>query len=269
MTTNRYVVPDTLVCVIATILLALFGARPVLAQTESNVMENKWQFSGALYAWIADMGGTTNRGSAVEVEFDDLLDALEFGFMAALEARKNRWLLFTDVIYYDLSADNTANLSVPIGPIQVPVTTSTKLDLKGWVVHLAGGYNLYSQNKTRLDVIGGARYLDLTMDLFLQLQSLGPGQSRTIKDSLTVWDGIIGLKGNTALAERWFLSYYADVGGGDSNLTWQASAAIGYKATRRLDLALGYRYLEWDLDSSKVIDDINISGPTLGLIFRW
>jgi hypothetical protein len=30
-----------------------------------------------------------------------------------------------------------------------------------------------------------------------------------------------------------------------------------------------YRHLEWDVDSTRVIDDINFSGPTLGVVFRW
>ena len=255
---------------IAAICFALLVVSPALAQTESAAAANKWQFSGALYIWGYDVGGTTKRGSDVEADFDDLLDATDFAFMGALEARKNKWLLFTDIINFDLSADSTSDLSIPIGgPIYLPVTTTARTDLKGWVVNLAGGYNLYSQNKTRLDVIGGARYLDLSMDLFLQLQSLGPGRSRTIKESHSIWDGIIGLKGNTALGERWFLGYYADVGGGDSSLTWQASAAIGYQATRWLDLALGYTHLEWDFSSTRVIDDLNFSGPNLGVIFRW
>jgi hypothetical protein len=37
-----------------------------------------------------------------------------------------------------------------------------------------------------------------------------------------------------------------------------------------VDVALVYRHLEWDIDdSARVIDDINFSGPTLGVIFRW
>lgn len=47
------------------------------------------------------------------------------------------------------------------------------------------------------------------------------------------------------------------------------SVRDGYKATRWLDLALAYRHLEWDFSSTRVIDDFNISGPTLGVIFRW
>ena len=256
-------------------LLALAAALVVLpggsalAQTGSSGSQDKWQYTGAIYLWGADIGGTTIRGSEVEVGFSDLLDNLEMGFMGAFAARKNNWSFLTDVIYLDLGVDNTTDLSIPIGGNILPVTTRTELDLKGWVVQLLGGYNLYSEGKSTLDLVAGARYLDLDMDLFLELQSLGPGQSRSISESLTAWDGVVGLKGHASLGERWFLPYYLDVGAGQSKLTWQATAGIGFRAGRVVDLALVYRHLEWDLDSTRVIDDINFSGPTLGVIFRW
>ena len=112
MASNRFSARDIPGRIVAAICLAVLGASPVLAQTESAVVENKWQFSGALYLWSVDMGGTTKKGSDVEVEFDDLVDNVELGFMGVLEARKNRWLLFTDVMYFDLSADSSTNLSI-------------------------------------------------------------------------------------------------------------------------------------------------------------
>ena len=148
---------DTRIGVIAALCFAVFGVSPVLAQTESSAVQDQWQFSGAFYLWGADIGGQTNRGSEVEVGFSDLLDNLEMAFMGAFAARKNNWSLLTDVIYMDLGADKTADLSIPIGPIQIPVTTSVSLDVEAWVLHFAGGYNLYSEGKTRLDLIGGAR----------------------------------------------------------------------------------------------------------------
>ncbi len=269
MTGNKPIARDTRIGVIAALCFAVLGVSPVLAQSESSTTEDQWQFAGGIYLWGADMGGKTIGGSEVEFAFSDLLDNLEMAFMGAFAARKNNWSLFTDVIYMDLAADKTANLSIPIGPIQVPVTTSVSLDIEAWILHFAGGYNLYSEGKSRLDLIGGARYLNLDQSMFLALQSLGPGLSRTISESLTSFDGIVGLTGNAALGERWFLPYYVDIGTGDSKFTWQASAGIGYRAGRVVDLALVYRHLEWDIDSARVVDDLNFSGPTLGVIFRW
>lgn len=190
-------------------------------------------------------------------------------FMGAFAARKDKWTIYTDLIVMDINAGNTADLSIPIGPIQVPVRTATDLDLKGWVVHLAGGRDLGAEGKYRAEQVFGVRYLDLDMDLLLELDSLGPGQSRTISESLTAWDAIIGLKGRIAFDERWYLPYYVDMGTGQSDFTWQASAGIGYQAGNTWDVALVYRHAEWNLDSTRIVSDINFSGPTLGFIFRW
>ena len=255
--------------VIALLCFTGFGVSPAFSQTESSESQDQWQFSGAIYLWGASIAGKTRGGSEVEVGISDLLDNLEMAFMGAFAARKNNWSLLTDVVYLDLGASKTADLFIPIGGNLLPVTTTIEVDMQGWVVQLLGGYNLYSEGKSNLDLVAGARYLDLSMDLFLGLQSLGPGQSRTIAESLTVWDGVVGLKGNASLGERWFLPYYVDVGAGQSDLTWQAAAGIGFRAGRVVDLALVYRHLEWDFGSTRVIDDINFSGPTLGVIFRW
>ena len=255
---------------VVTLTGALMSTTAVAqAQSDSSESQDQWQFAGAIYLWGADIGGNTIRGSEVEVGFSDLLDNLELAFTGAFAARKNNWSFLTDVVYIDLGSDNTADLSIPVGPVQVPVTTATDLDLQVWVLNFAGGYELYSAGNSRLDLIGGVRYLDLGMDLFLELESLGPGQSRTISKSHTAWNGIIGLKGQASLGERWFLPYYVDVGAGESELTWQAAAGIGYRAGRVWELALVYRHLEWDLDSTRLLDDLNFSGPTLGVIFRW
>ncbi len=255
---------------VATLIGALMSTTAAAqAQTDFSESQDQWQFAGAIYLWGADIGGKTIGGAEVEVGFNDLLDNLEMAFMGAFAARKNNWSFLTDVVYLDLGVDSTADLSIPIGPIQVPVTTTTNLDLQGLVLQFAGGYGLYSEGKSRLDLVGGVRYIDLDTDLFLELQSLGPGQSRTISGSLTAWDGFVGLKGQASLGERWYFPYYVDVGAGDSKLTWQATAGIGFQAGRMWDLALVYRHLEWDFDSTLLIDDINFSGPTLGVIFRW
>jgi hypothetical protein len=221
------------------------------------------------FLWGASLGGRTLNGSEVEVGFSQLVDSLEMGFMGAFEARKDDWSIFTDMIYLDFSASDTANLSVPIGPVHVPVTTATELDQTVKILTFGGGYELYSAGNDRLDLVGGVRYFDIDMDLYLALDSLGPGQSRTVSESPTSWNGIVGMKGRTSLDERWYLPYYLDIGAGESKLTWHATAGIGFQAGSAWDVWLLYRHLELDLDSTRVIDKIDMSGPTLGIIFRW
>jgi hypothetical protein len=115
-----------------------------------------------------------------------------------------------------------------------------------------------------------ARYFDLSTDLLFNFNPGGPGPGITLPASTSgdIWDGIVGLKGSVNLSKRWFVPYYADIGTGDSDLTWQAMAGISYRAAHWADIALTYRHLEWDL-GSQLVDDLSFSGPMLGVIFRF
>ena len=64
------------------------------------------------------------------------------------------------------------------------------------------------------------------------------------------------------------LTYYADMGAGDSDPTWQASASVSYRFDK-VDAVLGYRYLDYEFDDSGFIDNLNIGGPSAGVKFRF
>lgn len=81
------------------------------------------------------------------------------------------------------------------------------------------------------------------------------------------WDGIIGIQGATKLNEKWTLLYYADIGTGDSQYTAQAKVGLSY-ALNNFDLTFGYRHLHYELDSP-VLDELDVSGPYVGAIFRF
>ncbi|MFA9421901.1 MAG: hypothetical protein ACERLB_17305, partial [Gammaproteobacteria bacterium] len=149
--------------------------------------------------------------------------------------------------------------SKQVDPLPLPID----VNLEGTVFHLAGGYNLY-QEKSSLDLIFGARNLDL--DLGLSTVTTGPVSLSRSGNNL---DAIIGVKGQLTFSKRWYLPYYVDVGTGDSDLKWQATAGISFRAAKWVDLALVYRHLEWDFDSDKLLQDISFSGPAFGAIFRF
>jgi len=95
-----------------------------------------------------------------------------------------------------------------------------------------------------------------------------PG-SGTASVSDSNWDGIIGMKGNYKLNEKWFMPFHFDVGSGDSDMTWQAFAGVGYKY-ENWDLIAGYRYLEWEFDDAFVgFTDFDLSGPMIGAKYRF
>jgi opacity protein-like surface antigen len=263
MKVDRRLIRYTLVVPFLGVLLS----AQALAQS-NEVSADEWEHSLAVYLWGADIGGTTARGTGVNVDFSDIVDNLKMAFMGAYAARKGKWSVMTDALYLNVSASKTLDLLPPISPIEV--TTDARIDLKGLVIHLVGGYNLVQNEKSGLDLIFGARYLDLSTDLNLNfdLGLGGPPLNVPLSASGDALDAIIGLKGKLNLSERWFIPYYVDIGAGDSELTWQTTAGITYRAGQKIDVALAYRHLEWDLDAT-LTDDLNFSGPLLGVIFRF
>ena len=251
---------------VAICFVALFSQQ-AMAQSE----EDGWEHSLAVYLWGASMTGTTAVGSDIELDFKDLLDHLEMAFMGSYMGRKGKWSIMGDLIYLDVSGDRQMNLVPPVGGENISVDVNAGLDMKSLVVHMAGGYNLYDDGEaTTTDVIAGVRYLDLSTDLLLnfQINPSGPGLEVSQSVSEDVWDAIVGFRGVISLGDRWFMPWGGNIGAGDSDLTWQAMAGVGFKAASWADIALTYRYLKWEFDDM-AIEDLAISGPLLGVIFRF
>ncbi len=181
--------------------------------------------------------------------------------MGTFEARRNRWSIIADGIYLDLGNEKNTILT---GRSGTPVNGSVDLSISAWVLTGAVGYDLVQSDRGTLAVVGGARYLDLSTDLTLGVQGLQAERSR----SEGLLDGIVGLRGAINLSEHWYLPYYADIGTGDSDLTWQALAGIGYRFGWG-DIRLVYRYLDYQMDEDKPLEDLTVSGPLLGVGFRF
>jgi hypothetical protein len=145
------------------------------------------------------------------------------------------------------------------------LATVIDAELKAFISTLGGAYSVLETESTRLNLLAGVRYLWLDGELKFDIDSL---IKEKVSDSGHNWDGIVGLRGKTDLNEKRYLTYYADVGAGDSDLTWQARAAISYRFDK-VDAVVGYRYLDYDFDDSQVFDDLNLGGPFAGVKFRF
>jgi opacity protein-like surface antigen len=82
-------------------------------------------------------------------------------------------------------------------------------------------------------------------------------------------DGIVGVRGRIGLGSgKWGIPYYLDVGTGSWTVTWQAVAGIQYRWSW-IDLNLAYRYLNYDMESGKLLQGVSFAGPALGVNFRF
>jgi len=263
--------------------LTLVAGLPGAAFAQSDA--EAWKWRGTIYLWGAGIAGTvtvpTGETTSVSADFNDLLKSLDLGVMGLLEARKGRWGGLVDLIYMDLSNSNSGTRSLgfsgPGGRITIPADVSLNVDagVKGTVWTLAGTYTAVEKPNYQMALVGGARYLDLNNDLSWQANgNIGPLPPSVRSGSATAklrnWDAIIGVRGRADLdgGGKWYVPYHFDIGTGDSELTWQALGGIAYRFGWG-DVALIYRYLDYQFKSGVDVQDLSFGGPAIGASWRW
>jgi hypothetical protein len=266
---------------LAVLIMTLLASTGALAQQPGSQTES-WQFGVSIYGWYPDITGQTaftqdGSNSEFEIDAEDILDNLKFTLMGMINVSKGRWGMLTDVIYMDVGDSETGTRKASIGRRQLPVDAAADvdLDIKSWVWTFAGYYRALDQSGLTLNVLAGARYLDVEQEVdWVVTGNVGPiavpDRTGSAKASLTNWDGIIGIRGRYAFGAQnaWFVSYHLDAGAGDSDFTWQGIAGMGY-AFRWCEVGAVWRYLYYDLPSDKAVSDMSFSGPAVGVTFRW
>lgn len=228
--------------------------------SHSEAAPDDLEFVLELYGWLASAEIITAGGGDVEIGIDDILDNLDFTFMAVLGARKNRWSFMADVIYMDLESDSNSNLSQRL--------QLTNIGLQAWSVNPFVSYELFGSKKGSFQLLAGARYLDIEVETEIMARPPLPPIATKASLSTDVWDGVVGIRGFYNLADRWFVPYRVDFGTGDSDYTLHAFAGIGYRFDS-FKLLLAYRYLGWEFEDGALLDDLQVSGPVLGALFTF
>ena len=264
-----------------TLIIATLGILTALPQTATAQSSDEWRFHALLYGYFPEISGKSTFASetgrdGITVSANKIIENLKFTFMGTFEAQRGRWGFFTDVVYMNVgnSKSNTRDLSVGRVELPVGVTADLDLDIKSVVWELAGSYRVSTDPSAPFDILAGARMLSLKQtigwEFSADLGSNQPSRSGSKEIKGDNWDGIIGVKGRLAFGSNreWFIPYYADIGTGDSDLTWQAVAGLGY-AFHWGDIIAGWRYLDYQFKSSSRIDNMSLSGPMVGVAFHW
>lgn len=238
------------------------------------------------YVWLPVIDGTLKynippggSGSPnVEVGPTDWFDLLNYGLLLNGTARKGRFLLSSDLVILSMTSKNDGRV-VSVGPgsgasipVSATINADTRSDLDGLTLSLAAGYALQQSDEARLDVFAGVRYFgvdastrwDLTADITLPMGPVILPSEGSIGLDKDLWDFIVGLRGYTRLgAGKWFAPYYLDVGTGDSELSWNALAGVGYEYGCG-DLLFTYRHMSYDQGSDRLLNDFSFSGLAIG-----
>jgi hypothetical protein len=262
-------------------LSTFLGATALASAAFAQDTSPDWQFRASLYGFLPDVSSTAalpTGSTDIEVEADDLLDHTDAAFMGLIEAQHGRFGLFADAMYFKLgnSVQDTTQVAYGGGtPLPPGITLDADAEIKMWVFTLAGTYRIYQSQNSAIDLFGGARVLQLDTNLDYAFNVpfgpfSGPMQTGSAGASMNNVDGIVGVKGRTAFGSdrAWFVQYYADVGAGDSELTWQAFGGVG-RSIGPVDLVAGYRHLSYEFGDDSGIEDVSFDGPVIGASFNF
>lgn len=242
--------------------IAALAAQLACAQQAAAPQPDRWQFEATPYLWAAGMNGDVGIGrltaNGVSANFSDIFHSLRFGFMGALEGRKDRFGFVLDAMYLKLSQTKEAPLP-GFGDVHATPTQQAYTIAGTWRV---------ADGAVPVDIVGGIRTNDVKLDLDLSSSVLAP-QGRTLVRSRSWVDGFIGVRAQYPIAPQWNAVGYVDVGGGGSDYTWQGFAGANYAISPTMSAKFGYRYLKVDYDRDNFLYDVATGGFYAGIGFRF
>ncbi len=230
-----------------------------------NSYASEWESSATLYLWLPSVDGTMKYDfpeseDPLPVDSSAILDALEMTFMGAFETRNDKIMFLADVVYLDLGNTKTTTINFPKNKT---LEGDVEQNLEGWQVALYGGYNIMQTNSINLDLIGGMRYLSIDTDITLSTQNREPLKLSRNSDFLDV---VAGVRGKFNITKNWFIPFHADVGTGQSELTYQLISGVGYAANWG-DVTLFYRHLGWSQSDEELFNDFILTGS--GISYKY
>jgi len=240
--------------------LALLGTV-LLAATPLQAAEGEWQQEVVPYMWASAMSGTAgvrDFEGDVDMSFGDILDDLEFAFMGAYRAKRDKFSVTVDGIYMALSDDVKGPRDLVKGEIDVD-QSALEVDV-GWDL------------SERLTVFGGLRYNDISSDITLK----GPNDTKVRGKGSEQWvDPVIGAHYTYPFSDQWSATLRGDIGGFGvgSQFAWQGIAELRWQVKPNIGIVGAYRYIDMDYSAGTgptyFLYDMAISGPALGVAFAF
>lgn len=235
---------------------------PLQPQAKVTESSSGWTFTVAPYFWGAGLSGDIAQFGLPEVHIDssfsDIIQNLDFAFMAAGEARYDRFSIFGDIIYTKLGADG----DTPGGILadSVDITSKTFAGLLGV------GYSVLEDQSGHLDVVGGVRVWSADTNISFNGGILDGVEA---DDSATWVDGMAGVRGNYFFTPEIYLTGWGLIGAGGADVDWDVALALGYKFTDTISAVAGYRALGVNYDNDGFVFDVVEQGPILGIAFHF
>jgi len=220
---------------------------------------DKWHFElKPLYFWSLSLEGDTTMepakggpGGTSNLDEAELTSAFSLHF----EAGKGDWTVFTDYLYAQYTAND---INISTSPVQ------GNNELTAHLAELGVAYLLSDESWYKLEILGGVRYMYIENKFDFYNDNLN-----TLSANGNVWDGFGGIRLTGIMTDSLTATVRADVGGGNSDLVWNAVALVNWRYLHWGSIFAGYRVLDYKVSNGPLAFDLQAKGPVIGLSFHW
>ncbi len=268
-------------------LMALFAtvataADDVVAAPAKVDVAPDWAFQATGYLWATGLNGNVSpfrRAPTLHVEksFSDVMDDLNFGGFLNVWGRYDRFVLSGDLMYVDTSDSKAAG---PLPALQIPglptlpagAAIDATVDTQEFMATLQAGYRVIDADGFSLDALAGARFWHISNDVAVTASHPLIGSVSASHNESFGWvDPVIGARAFFSLTDKLSVQGQVDIGGfgAGSDLTWSALATVNYIVTDTLSVSAGYKVLDVDYSHDGYLFDSRLSGPVVGLTYRF
>ncbi|MGG5808691.1 hypothetical protein [Falsiroseomonas sp. CW058] len=239
------------------------GGGPA-AQPPAPGGEDRWRLQVTPYLWMSGFGGELRPSARlpafrVSESFGDILSDLDAGIFLNALAIRDRLVLAADLSYVATSRKGDLLSSPPV---------AAKGSLEQFSMTLLGGYRALRQPGFDLDLLAGFRAWSIDADVELRVA----GTPLASQSASVGWvDPILAVRARGDLAPRLSAHLIADIGGFGvgSRFTWQLAGLLNYQVSDDIFVSAGYRHLAADYRDGPRRLDFNLSGPVLGVTWRF
>lgn len=260
---------------------AASGADEVRA-APATVDGADWAFQATGYLWATGLNGNISpfrRAPTLHVEksFSDVMEDLNFGGFLNVWGRYDRFVLSGDIMYVDTTDSKAAG---PLPALQIPglpilpagAAIDADVDTQEFMATLQAGYRIIDADGFSLDALAGARFWHISNEVAVTANHPLIGSvSATHQESFGWVDPVIGARAFFNLTDKLSVQGQFDIGGfgAGSDFTWSALATVNYIFTDTLSVSAGYKVLDVDYSDDGYVFDSRLSGPVMGLTYRF
>ncbi len=169
------------------------------------------------------------------------------------------------MMYTDTSDGDTYRFALT--PQLPPLEVNVKLNTKQFMTTVQGGYRIIDTPTFTFDALGGIRLWHISNEI----TASALGRSLRYDEGFGWIDPVVGARLFFNLTDRFSVQAQADIGGFglNSDLTWSVLATANYILNESLSFSAGYKIVDTDYEKDNHVYDIRLSGPVLGLTYRF